>query len=302
VRGVQRIVPGKRARSQRSAPGKQGSWSMSVGQSGEVYQHGHHASVVANHAKRTAEECAAFMLPLLRPGMRLLDVGCGPGSITSGLARRIAPGKTIGLDMSPSVIETARDLAAQAGEEHLTFEVGNIYEPRFTPESFDMVFVHQVLQHLRRPQDALRRMGTLLAAGGMVCAREVDWGGTTFFPDNAGMRRFLELYYALAHRNGGEPDAGRHMRRWFREAGFAETRVSTSTTCYADPAATRDWAETYAARTLHSNIAEKALEYGLATRAELDTIAQGWRDWGRDRDAFFCLTHAEVIASKHSAR
>jgi len=87
----------------------------------EVYQHGHHASVVSNHAKRTAETDAAFLLPELRPGMRLLDVGCGPGSITAGLARRVAPGETVGIDASESVIDTARSLR-DPGLTSLSFE------------------------------------------------------------------------------------------------------------------------------------------------------------------------------------
>src|SRR5258708_25223997 len=116
----------------------------------EVYEHGHHASFGANHAKRTADKEAAFLLPLLRPGMRLLDVGCGPGSITAGLAKRVAPGATIGIDASASVIDTARSLRDPALES-LTFEAGSIYEPRFAPESFDAAFAHQVLQHLARP-------------------------------------------------------------------------------------------------------------------------------------------------------
>jgi 2-polyprenyl-3-methyl-5-hydroxy-6-metoxy-1,4-benzoquinol methylase len=179
----------------------------------EVYQHGHHASVVTNHAKRTADKDAAFFLPLLRPGMRLLDVGCGPGSITGGLARRVAPGETIGIDASQSVIETARSLADPAST-NLTFEVGSIYEPRFAPESFDAVFAHQVLQHLRRPVDALAQMRNLVNPGGIVGVRDVDWGSMIFYPENEGMRRFLRMYYELARRNGGEPNAGRHMRRW----------------------------------------------------------------------------------------
>jgi ubiquinone/menaquinone biosynthesis C-methylase UbiE len=263
----------------------------------EVYQHGHHASVVANHAKRTAEAVAAFFLPELRPGMRLLDVGCGPGSITSGLAKRVAPAESIGIDPSPSVIETARSLA-DASSPNLSFEVGNIYEPRFPPESFDAVFAHQVLQHLRRPVDALAQMRRLLKPGGVIGVREVDWGSMTFYPENEGMRRFLPLYYELARRNGGEPNAGRFMRRWFREAGFGEVRVTTSTTSYADAAATREWAETYAERTLRSNIADKALEYGLATRADLESIAAGWRAWGADPDALYCLFHTEVVARR----
>ena len=268
----------------------------------ETYQHGHHASVVADHAKRTAEVCAAFFLPLLAPGMRVLDVGCGPGTITAGLARRVAPGETIGIDMSPGVIETAKALLDRESIDGLSFEVGNVYRPHFAAGSFDAIFAHQVLQHLRRPSEALLRMRALLASGGVIGVREVDWGGTTFYPDNPGMRRFLELYYELARRNGGEPNAGRHLRRWFREAGFAETRVSTSTTCYADAAATREWGETYAERTLHSNIGDRALEYGLATPRDLANIAAGWRAWGKDPDAFFCLSHTEVVAWKRQRR
>jgi ubiquinone/menaquinone biosynthesis C-methylase UbiE len=263
----------------------------------EIYQHGHHASVVSNHAKRTAEDCAGFFLPLLNPGMRLLDVGCGPGSITVGLARRVAPGETVGIDMSESVIETAKSLA-EGKAARIAFEVGNIYQPRFAAGSFDVIFAHQVLQHLRHPVDAIRQIRELLAPGGIVGIREVDWGSTTFYPDNQGMRRFLELYYALAARNGGEPNAGRFMRRWFRKAGFADTRISTSTTHYASAAETRDWSETYAERTLQSNIADKAIEYGLASRSDLESMAAGWREWGRDRDALFCLSHVEVVATK----
>jgi ubiquinone/menaquinone biosynthesis C-methylase UbiE len=264
----------------------------------ETYQHGHHASVVASHAKRTAETAAAFFLPFLKSGMRLLDVGCGPGSITSGLARRVEPAETIGIDMSSSVIETANSLAGAAAAKHLSFEVGSIYEPRFAAATFDAAFAHQVLQHLRRPVDALRQIHSLLKPGGVLGVRDVDWGSTTFFPENQGMRRFLGLYYELARRNGGEPNAGRYLRQWLREAGFADARVTTSTVSYADRAATQEWADTYAERTLHSNLAEKALEYGIATRSDLESIAAAWRAWGHDPDAFFCFSNTEVVAWK----
>jgi ubiquinone/menaquinone biosynthesis C-methylase UbiE len=261
----------------------------------EVYQHGHHASVVSNHAKRTAEKEAAFFLPLLQPSMRLLDVGCGPGTITAGLARRVAPGAVIGMDASASVVETARSLLGP-GTNNLTFQPGSIYEPPFAPASFDAVFAHQVLQHLRRPVAALVEMRRLARPGGLIGVREADWGSMTFFPENAGMRQFLAMYYALAERNGGQPHAGRHMRRWFREAGFGELGISTSTTAYTDAEATREWANTYAERTLHSNLADKALEYGIATCAELESMAAAWRRWGDDPDAICCFSHTEVVA------
>ena len=84
------------------------------------------------------------------------------------------------------------------------------------------------------------------------------------------MRRFLALYHELARRNGGQPNAGRYLRRWFRDAGFADARIMTSTMSYTDRAATQDWGDTYAERTLHSNVADRALEFGLATRSELE--------------------------------
>src|SRR4029077_12466663 len=151
---------------------------------GEIYQHGHHTSVVSSHAKRTAETDAAFFLPYLKPGMRLLDVGCGAGSITVGLALRVEPGPTVGMDASESVIETARSLAKAKPAKYLSFEVGNIYGPHLPAENFDAIFAHQVLQHLRRPVDALRQFRALLASGGVVCVRDVDWGSTTFYPEN----------------------------------------------------------------------------------------------------------------------
>ncbi len=275
----------------------QGSPMPSAAAASETYQLGHHPSVVARHARRTAETAAAFFLPFLKPGMRLLDVGCGPGSITSGFAQRVAPGEAIGIDTSADVIATAKSLAPVTAR-NLSFEVGSIYEPRFAAGTFDAVFAHLVLQHLRRPVDALRQMRALLAPGGVLGVRVVDWGSAIFYPESEAMRRFLALQFDLARRNGAEPNAGRHLRRWFREAGFGETRLTTSTESDADAHATRERAEMFAERTLRSGLADKALEHGIATRSDLEGIAAAWRAWGRDPDAFFCFSHTEVVAWK----
>jgi SAM-dependent methyltransferase len=265
---------------------------------GETYQLGHHPSIVARHARRTVETAAAFFLPFLKPGMRLLDVGCGPGSMTSGFAQRVAPGEAIGIDPSAEVIATAKSLAGATTARNLSFEVGDVHEPRFGAGTFDAVFAHQVLQHLRHPVDALRQMRALLAPGGVLGVRVVDWGSAIFYPESEGMRRFLALQFDLARRNGAEPNAGRHLRGWFREAGFGDMRVTTSTESDADPDATRDRAEMFAERALRSSLADRASECGIATRADLESIAAAWRAWGRGPDAFFCFSHVEVVAWK----
>src|SRR5262249_7641544 len=249
----------------------------------EAYQLGPHPSGVARHARRTAETAAAFFLPYLKRGMRLLDVGCGPGSITRGFAQRVAPGETIGIDPSAEVIAVAKSLAGATAKK-LTFEVGSIYEARFAAGTFDAVFSHQVFQHLRRPVDALRQMRSLLAQGGVLGVRVVDWGSAIFHPESEGMRRYLAIQFDLARRNGAEPNAGRPLRRWLREAGFDETRVPTSTESDADAYATRDRGEMFADRVLQSSLADGALECGIASRSELESIAAAWRAWGRDAD------------------
>jgi SAM-dependent methyltransferase len=221
----------------------------------EIYQHGHHASVVNNHAKRKAEVEASSRFS--NQGCAFLTLVAGPDRLR-GLALRVEPAETVGIDASESVIETARSMASTQPVEHLTFEVGNIYEPRFPAESFDAVFAHQVLQHLSRPVDALRQFRSLLRSDGVVGARDVDWGSTTFYPENQGMRRFLTLYNQLARLNGGEPNAGRFLPFWFDQAGFVGARVTTSTGSYTDPVATREWGDSFADRTLQSNIAEKS--------------------------------------------
>ena len=268
----------------------------------DKYLPGHHPSVVADHARRTAETAAAFFLPFVKPGMRLLDVGCGPGSITAGLALRAEPGETIGIDASSQVIETARSLPGAKAAKFLSFEVGNIYAPRFGAKTFDAVFTHQVLQHLPRPVDALEQMRVLLTPGGVVGARVVDWGSTMFYPEDPGILRFLALYYELARRDGGEPNAGRYLPRWLRQAGFVDLRISTSAVSYTEPAAIQAWADAYAEAMSQSNFAEKALEHGLATRSDLAVIAAAWRSWCRDTDAFFCFTQTEVVAWKDRSR
>ncbi|MGH9018725.1 MAG: methyltransferase domain-containing protein, partial [Acidimicrobiales bacterium] len=116
------------------------------------YTHGHHASVLRSHLWRTAENSAAYLLPHLRPGLEVLDIGCGPGTITADLARRVAPGRVVGLDRAPDVVDRARADAAGATDARavtaLSFVVGDTYALGYPNASFDVVHAHQVLQHL----------------------------------------------------------------------------------------------------------------------------------------------------------
>src|SRR5262245_892986 len=113
---------------------------------------------IRHHGRRTAEKQAAFFLPHLRSGMKLLDCGCGPGSITLGLAAAVARGEVVGVDLDSEKIAQAQGSAAKALVTNLRFETADIYALPFPDASFDAVFSHAVFQHLRDPMAALREI------------------------------------------------------------------------------------------------------------------------------------------------
>src|SRR5437016_5580082 len=118
------------------------------------YTHGHHESVLRSHAWRTAENSASYLLDSLQPGLDLLDVGCGPGTITMDLAERVAPGRVVGIDSQSEVIARADELRQRRDRANVKFSVGDVYALRFDDARFDVVHAHQVLQHLTRPGGA----------------------------------------------------------------------------------------------------------------------------------------------------
>jgi ubiquinone/menaquinone biosynthesis C-methylase UbiE len=107
---------------------------------------------------RTAGSYAAFLLPHIQKGQRLLDIGCGQGTITIGLAEAIASGEVVGIDMEESLINAARDLAKEQGISNVRFEVGNTYELDFKNECFDVAYSNGVLEHLHQPVNALKEV------------------------------------------------------------------------------------------------------------------------------------------------
>jgi ubiquinone/menaquinone biosynthesis C-methylase UbiE len=261
----------------------------------EVYTHGHHESVLRSHTWRTAENSAAYLLPELRPGLALLDVGCGPGTITIDLAQRVAPGRCAGIDRASKVIEKARAYAAGKGAA-VEFSSADVYGLPFADASFDVVHAHQVLQHLTDPVRALRELRRVLKPGGLFAARDSDYSCFSWAPLDARLERWLSLYRAVCRRNQAEPDAGRFLKRWALAAGFETAKASSSTWTFADAEACAWWGGLWADRCLHSAFGDQAVQYGLATREELAEIAAAFRQWAAAPDAFFAVLHGEVLA------
>ncbi len=261
-----------------------------------TYTHGHHESVLRSHTWRTAENSASYLLPHLRPGQDLLDVGCGPGTITADLALLVAPGQVVGLDAAGDVVARARQHADPLGLGNLRFEVGDLFALGYPDASFDVVHLHQVLQHLADPTAALVELRRVLRPDGVLAARDSDYGTFTWAPADPLLDRWLELYLGVTARNGHDARIGPRLLALAHEAGFSDVVTSSSTWTYADPEARQWWGGLWADRVRYSRFAQQAVEYGLSDREELQALADAFLRWAASPDAVFVITHVEILA------
>jgi SAM-dependent methyltransferase len=261
----------------------------------QQYTHGHHESVLRSHRSRTVENSAAYLIDRLQPGVDVLDVGCGPGTITLDIAARVSPGHVTGLDNEAEVIDHAREAAQDVSK--VKFRTGDVYALDFPDESFDVVHAHQVLQHLTDPVAALREMRRVCKPGGVVAARDSDYAAMTWYPEIPALTRWLALYHDVTQSNGAEADAGRRLRAWAIAADFSDVRASASAWCYATPEEREWWSGIWAERVVVSRLGQQAVERGLATNEELREIAAGWREWSATADAWFAILHGEILCT-----
>jgi SAM-dependent methyltransferase len=261
-----------------------------------TYTHGHHESVLRSHTWRTAENSAAYLLPSLRPGLSVLDVGCGPGTITADLALLVAPGSVVGIDASAEVVAQAAHSAEGSGLPNLRFEVGDLFALDYPDASFDVVHLHQVLQHLVDPAAALVALRRVLTAGGVLAARDSDYSAFTWAPADPLLDRWMDVYLAVTDRNGHDACIGPRLMGHALEAGFGSVEVSSSTWTYADPESRVWWGGLWADRVRFSRFGEQAVAYGLSSGEELESIAAAWLRWASAPDAVFVVPHVEILA------
>lgn len=260
-----------------------------------AYRHGHHESVLRAHGQRTAADSAPHLLDRLRPGMSLLDVGCGPGSITLDLAGRVGPsGQVVGVDVAPAAVEAARRSAHERGDHTTSFEVADVTALPWPDGRFDVVHAHQVLHHLPDPVAAIAEMARVCQPTGTVALREVDWAVMSWWPRSPELTRWREMVRATLSL-GGEPDAGRRLKSWALAAGLRDLECSAGVWCYGGADEVARLSEDWAQRLEHSELAAQAVAAGLTDAEELARVAQGWRRWGQAPDAWLVMVHGQLL-------
>jgi SAM-dependent methyltransferase len=235
-----------------------------------------------NHAERTAQTHAAFLLPHLRPGMALLDLGCGPGTITVGLAAAVAPGRTTGIDLDPQPVDG------------LDIVNGDVMSLPFPDASFDALFASALLQHLADPLGALREARRVARPGAVIGVVDADWDGELIHPTSPVLRRSMDLARRL--RDGTSPFVGRRLRHLLTQAAFDRAEGYARAIHHGTADETRGFGVFTASLFAFPSVVQRCVTEGWATADELREMSDAWTAWGEDPGAYVARFWCEAVA------
>ncbi|MXY22034.1 MAG: class I SAM-dependent methyltransferase [Dehalococcoidia bacterium] len=262
------------------------------------YTMGFSEEMIESLRRYTAEASAAYLLPYLRPGLRVLDIGCGPGNISVGLAKAVAPGHLHGVDMEESQIELAKSVAKANGQDNAIFHVGDIVDLPFEDSFFDVVHCHNVLMHIPNTAAVLAEAKRVLKSGGIIGCREMICESSFTHPDFGVIRKAWDMFEDLLAADDGHPQMGKELKNRIVEAGFTNVRMDVTFDIYNTP---EDIAfiHTFANKWfLSPEITDAAIKYGAATQELCDAILNAYDRWKDHPGAFCGLAFGEAIAGR----
>ena len=246
---------------------------------------------------RSARSHAAYLLPHLASGQTLLDFGCGPGTITVGLAKAVEPGELHGIDMEESQVDLARSAAEAGGHANATFHVGDVTALPFEDDTFDVAHCHTVLTHVPDTQATLREVRRVLRPGGLVASREMIAAASFMAPVPETLDRAWETFAKLIAANRGHPHMGRELKACFVEAGLDDVRASASFDVFSSPQDIAFLHKFAGGWFFSPEVVEPAVKYGLATPEQFDEWRQVLDAWKDEPGAFGCIAFGECLAT-----
>ena len=241
------------------------------------YTPGHSASATNFMAQRTFDSHGAFFIDFIQPGHEVLDCGCGPGSITHGVAGKCFPGKVTGIDFGESQIDFAR----QAAPDNATFQTADCTDLPFDDESSDRVFSHALMEHLNDPQGALAKFDRVLKPGGAIGVCSPDWSGFLLAPPSDELSTAICVYRDLQTKNGGDVEVGCKFGSLLHEAGFTDIQMLARYENYPS----LDFIGEYLALQLDGSHPREA---------------QALRDWAQSQGGMFAQAWVSATARKPS--
>ena len=161
----------------------------------------------------------------LKPGMRVLDAGCGTGVVTRRMAIKVSPGEVQGVDMDSLFIEEARKIAAEKGVNNIKFSVGNADDLKFEDDVFDLSYCRLVLMHVKDPVKTVAELKRVTRSGGTVAISDQDDGGILVYPELPKMMYMFSKYGSLAKMRGEDRFIGRKLFSIMERAGLSPITI-----------------------------------------------------------------------------
>jgi ubiquinone/menaquinone biosynthesis C-methylase UbiE len=271
---------------------------MSLPDDKNIYTFGYSPTATQMMAGRNAEGHAGFLLPYVRAGMHVLDCGCGPGSITLGLAEVVAPGEVVGVDIEPAQIALARAQAAQRGCTNVRFDVGNVLHLPYPEATFDAVFGHTIVMQFQDPLPMLTEVYRVVKPGGVVGFREPAFEGNLYEPPEGARHQYLTLFIRMLQHNGSHPLVGRQLGALLGRAGFRRVAMSASYHSAGTPEEKQVAYERNARLCAEAAWMEQAMALGWISRDARDRLSAALRAEGADPAAFSAAAFCEVVGWK----
>ncbi|KAI9720101.1 MAG: hypothetical protein M1828_005829 [Chrysothrix sp. TS-e1954] len=280
-------------------------------QSNASYVQGHSPSVLAAHGSRTATALCQYLLPTLHAfpsdsSPRLLDVGCGPGSITTSFTEHLPKSAQItGMDYSEDTIKPLNADSKKPG--NVTFETGDAFKLRWDDNTFDIVHTNFVLMHLSDPVSVLREMHRVCKPNGVVACREGALSTTLYHPTSPPIERWRSSYVASFKAKGNHYDEGKELVTHCLDAGFELSGITFQSANYTHTNAEKGegagmlewWMKTNAKRAREDEVYRKGvLEGGFCTEQELEEMAQAFEELSQVKGGVYSVWCGCVIARK----
>ena len=256
--------------------------------------------IQAQYASREAASVVDFLLPYVQPGMSVLDCGCGPGTITQGLARIAAPGRVVGCDLEPGMVERAVELAAGANLANLSFQEANILDLPFEDDTFDVVLSCAVTEHLSDPVGAMAELGRVVKPGGVVGITRTEWAAHMISPPCPAVERFFELFEHGFRTQGGTMSGGKDLPRLLGEAGLEVVDLVLTFSSAYTPEPVNPMVAGWAEWIENLPLFDRVIEEGLTDRAELDAMCAEMREWAAQPGRVAATGGARAVARKAS--
>ncbi|MEA2000305.1 MAG: methyltransferase domain-containing protein [Actinomycetota bacterium] len=249
---------------------------------------------------RSATSFAKFLLPHLKPDDRVLDFGCGSGSIAVGLGDVVGSGEVIAVDVEASEFGPAIRYLGDHSTDHVRFLAADGAALPFTEAVFDAVLCHSVLEVLPDPLKALDEIVRVLVPGGVFGAASVDYGGLLVAgPERPLLAGFYEARERLwSVESIARPRAGRDLRGLFHAAGLTDIEAGARYVSYGDGAAIRSFGLARAAECVDPWFSSRVTDLGLTTVANLKKTERAWRSWSESGDAFLAFPWCHAIGRK----